>query len=100
VRILHFLESLQKKVQVVFFFLISGLIIASLKVSDTYPNDKDELIILRRGSMTSGSISFSSLFGSYIHVDLDDLTNLDNSSSPIALNECNFSSWTLQCYNV
>jgi len=44
--------------------------------------------------MTSGSISFSCLFGigSKIHVvDLDDLTSLDNSSSPIATNEWNFS---------
>ncbi len=36
----------------------------------TYPNDKDELIIAKRGSMTSGSTSFSSLegIGSNIHV--------------------------------
>ncbi len=43
----------------------------------TYPNDNDELIIAKRGSMTSGSTSFSSLdgIGSNIHVvGLDDLT--------------------------
>ncbi len=36
----------------------------------TYPNDNDELIIAKRGSMTSGSTSFSSLdrIGSNIHV--------------------------------
>jgi len=48
----------------------------------TYPNVKDELMILRRGSMTSGSISFRSLVGvgSNTHVvDLDDLTSLVNS---------------------
>ncbi len=41
----------------------------------TYPNDNDELIIAKRGSMTSGSTSFSSLdgIGSNIHVvGLDD----------------------------
>jgi len=50
--------------------------------------------------MTSGSISFNSLvgIGSSIHVvDFDDLTSLDNSSSPKAVNELNFSSGTLQC---
>jgi len=65
------------------FFLIKGLIIASLKVFGKYPSDKDKLTILRRGSMTSGSISFNSLvgIGSNIHVvDFDDLTSLDNSS--------------------
>ena len=63
------------------------MIIASLKVFGTYPSDKDELMILRRGSVTSGSISLSSLvsIGSNIHVvDLDELTSLQNSSSPIA----------------
>ncbi len=41
----------------------------------TYPNDNDELIIAKRGSMTSGSTSFSSLdrIGSNIHVGLADL---------------------------
>jgi len=43
------------------FFLTSGLIIASLKLFGMYPNDKDELMILRRGSLTSGMISFISL---------------------------------------
>ncbi len=38
-----------------------GLITANLKVLGTYPNDNDELIIAKRGSMTSGSSSFSSL---------------------------------------
>ncbi len=81
-------------------FLTSGLIIASLKVFGTYPRDKDELMILRRGYMTSGNISFSSLvgIGSNIQVvDLDELTSLQNSSSPTAINESNFSSGRLQC---
>ncbi len=58
-----------------------GLITASLKVFGTYPNDNDELIIFRRGSMTSGSTSFSSLdgMGSMYVVGLDDLTSLYNS---------------------
>ncbi len=49
-------------------FLMRGLITANLKVLGTYPND--ELIIAKRGSMTSGSTSFSSLdgIGSKIHV--------------------------------
>lgn len=74
-------------------FLTSCLIIASLKAFGTYPNDKDELMILRRGSMTSGSISFISLVGiwSNLHVvGLHDLTSLDKSSSPIEMNESNF----------
>ncbi len=61
-----------------------GLITANLKVLGTYPNDNDELIIAKRGSMTSGSSSFSSLdgIGSNIHVaDLADLTHLFNYSS-------------------
>ncbi len=37
------------------------LITANLKVLGTYPNDNDKLIIAKRGSMTSGSTSFSSL---------------------------------------
>ncbi len=52
-----------------------GLIIANLKVLGTYPSDNDELIIAKRGSMTSGSTYFSSLdgIGSNIHViDLAD----------------------------
>jgi len=49
--------------------------------------------------MSSGSISFISLVdvGSNIHVvDLDD-TSLENSSTPIAMNEDTFSSGRLQC---
>ncbi len=72
-----------------------GLITANLKVFGTYPNDNDELIIAKRGSMTSGSTSFISLdgIGSNIHVvGLDDLTSLYNSSSPIVENEWNCSS--------
>ncbi len=73
-----------------------GLITANLKVLGTYPNDNDELIIAQRGSMTSGSTSFSSLdgIGSNV-VGLDDLTILDNSSfflPPIIENEWNCSS--------
>ncbi len=51
-------------------FLMRGLITANLKVLGTYPNDNDTLIIAKRGSMTSGSSSFSSLdgIGSNIHV--------------------------------
>ncbi len=67
-----------------------GLITANLKVLGTYPNDNDELIVAKRGSMTSGSTSFSSLdgIGSNIHVvGLADLTSLYNSSSPIVENE-------------
>ncbi len=63
---------------------------ANLKVLGTYPNDNDELIIAKRGSMTSGSTSFSGLdgIGSNIHVDvLADLTSLYNSSSPIIEDE-------------
>jgi len=55
---------------------MSGFIIASLKVFGKYPSDKDELMRLRRGSMSSGSISFSSLVGlgsSIQVVDLDEL---------------------------
>ncbi len=71
-------------------FLMRGLITANLKVLGTYPNDNDELIVAKRGSMTSGSTSFSSLDGiaSNIHVvGLADLTSLYNSSSPIVENE-------------
>ncbi len=71
-------------------FLMRGLITANLKVLGTYPNDNDELIVAKRGSMTSGSTSFSSLdgIGSNIHVvGLADLTSLYNSSSPIVENE-------------
>jgi len=76
-----------------FFFLIRGLIVANLIVFGTYSSDKDELMILRRRSMTSGSNYFSSLvgIGSDIHVvDLDDLTSLDISSFPFATNDWNF----------
>ncbi len=72
-----------------------GLIIAYLKVLGTYHNDNDKLIIAKRGSMTSGSTSFSSLdgIGSNIHVvGLADITSLYNSSSPIVENEWNCSS--------
>ncbi len=67
-----------------------GLIKANVKVLGTYPNDNDEFIVAKRGSMTSGSTSFSSLdgIGSNIHVvGLADLTSLYNSSSPIVENE-------------
>ncbi len=69
---------------------MKGLITANLKVLGKYPYDNDELIIVKRGSMTSGSTSFSSLdeIGSNIHVvRLADLTSLYNSSSPIVENE-------------
>ncbi len=77
-----------------------GLITANLKVLGTYPNDNDELIIAKRGSMTggSGSTSFCSLdgIGSDIHVvGLADLKSLYNSSSPIVENEWNCSSGDL-----
>ncbi len=77
-----------------------GLIAANLRVLVTYPNDNDKLIIAKRGSMTSGSISFSNLdgIGSNIHVvGLADLTSLYNSSSPIVENEWNCSSGDLYC---
>ncbi len=69
---------------------MKGLITANLKVLGTYPYDNDELIIVKRGSMTSGSTSFSSLdeIGSNIHVvRLADLTSLYNSSSPIVVTD-------------
>ncbi len=75
-----------------------GLIKASLKVLGTYPNDNDKLTIAKRGSITSGSTSFSSLDGkgSNIHVvGLDDLKCFYNSSSPIVENEWNCSSGNL-----
>ncbi len=62
---------------------------ANLKVLGTYPNDNDELIIAKKGSMTSGSTSFGSSdgIGSNIHVvGLADLTSVYNSSSPIVEN--------------
>ncbi len=71
-----------------------GLITANLKVLRTYPNDNDELIIAKIGSMTSGRTYFSSLdgIGSNIHeIGFDDLTSLYNSSSPIVENERDFS---------
>ncbi len=40
-----------------------GLLPGNLKVLGTYPNDNDNVIIAKRGSMTSGSTSFSSLDG-------------------------------------
>ncbi len=51
---------------------------ANLKVLGTYPSDNYELIIAKRGSMTSGSTYFSSLdgIGSDMHaVALADLTS-------------------------
>ncbi len=59
-----------------------GLLTATLNDFGTYPNDNDELIIFRRGSITSGSTSFRSLdgTGSKIQVvGLHDLTSLYNS---------------------
>ncbi len=73
-----------------------GLITATLKVLVTYPNDKDELIIAKRGSMTSVSSSFSSLDG----IGSNSLVWLIEevySSSPIVENEWNCSSGDLQC---
>ncbi len=80
--------------------LMRVLITANLKVLETYLNDNDKLIIVKRGSMTSGSTSFSSLdgIGSNIHVvGLANLTSLYNSSYPIVENEWIFSSGDLQC---
>ncbi len=77
-----------------------GLITANSKVLRTYSNDNDELIIAKRGSMTTGDTSFSSLngIGSNIHfVGLADLTSLYNSSYPIVENEWKCSSGDLQC---
>ncbi len=76
-----------------------GLITVHLKVLGTYPNE-NEIIIAKRGSMTSGSTSFTSLNGiwSNIHVvRLADLTSLYNSSSPKVENEGNCSLGDLQC---
>ncbi len=75
-----------------------GLITANLKVLGACPNDNDELIIAKRGFMTSGSTSFSSLdgIGSNIHVvGLADLTSLYNYSSPIVKKDWNCSSGDL-----
>ncbi len=61
---------------------MSGLIAASFKVFGTYPNDNDELIIFRRGSITSGSTYFRSLDGTGSNIQivgLDHLTSLYNS---------------------
>ncbi len=72
-----------------------GLITANLKVLGTYPNENYELIIAKRGSMTSVSTYFSSFdgIGSKIHVvGLAYLTSLYNSFSPIVENEWNCSS--------
>ncbi len=79
-------------------FLMRGLLTANLKVLGTYHNDNDELIIAKRGSMTSGRTSFSSLdgIGSNIHVvGLADLKSLHKYSSPIVDNEWNCSSGDL-----
>ncbi len=78
--------------------MIKGLITGSLKVFGTYPNDNDELIIFRRGSITSGSTSFRSLDGTGSNIQLvvlADLTNVYNSSSHIVENEWNCSSGDL-----
>ncbi len=76
-----------------------GVITASLKVLGTCPNDNDELIITRRGYMTSGITSFRSFdgIGSNTHVvGLDYfLTSLYISSSPVVENEWNCSSGDL-----
>ncbi len=56
-----------------------GLITANLNVLGTYSNDNGNLLIAKRGFMTSGSTYFSSLdgIGSNIHVfGLADLTSL------------------------
>ncbi len=80
-----------------FCFIMRGLITANLKILGTYPNDNDDLIIAKRGYMTSGNTSFGSLdgIGSNIHVGLAYLTSLYNSSSPIVENEWNCSSGDL-----
>ncbi len=73
-----------------------GLITATLKVLGTYPNDNGELIIAKRGSMTSVSSSFSSLDG----IGSNSLVWLIEevySSSPIVENEWNWSSGDLLC---
>ncbi len=72
-----------------------GLITANLKVLGTYPNDNDELIIAKKGSMTSGSTSFSSLDGIGSNIHVADLTSLYHSSSPIVENEWSCSSGDL-----
>ncbi len=72
-----------------------GLITANLKVLGTYPNDNDELIIAKRGSMTSGSTSFSSLDGIGSNIHVADLPSLYHSSSPIVENEWSCSSGDL-----
>ncbi len=71
-------------------FLMRSLITANLKVLGTYPCGNDELIITKRGSMTSGSTYFSSLdgIGSNMHV-------FGLASSPIVENEWNCSSGDL-----
>ncbi len=72
-------------------FLMRGLITANLKVLGTYPNENYELIIAKRGSMTSGSSSFSGLdgIGSNIHVvGLADLKSLYNSYTKKVENHC------------
>jgi len=47
--------------------------------------------------MTSGSIYFNSLVGIGSNIHVVNLTNLDNSSSSIAMKEWNFSLGRLQC---
>ncbi len=61
-----------------------GLITANLKVLGTYPNDNDELIIAKRGSMTSGSSSFSSLVGiGNSHITVSDIVLASSHTSLI-----------------
>ncbi len=63
---------------------------SKLEVFGAYPNDIDELIIVKITSITSGSTSFRSLdgTGSTIQVvGLDNLTSLYNSLFPIEENE-------------
>ncbi len=61
-------------------FLMRGLITANLKVLVTYLNDNYELIIAKRGSMTSGSTSFSSLDGIGSNIQsVKDFVNILNS---------------------
>ncbi len=69
-----------------------GLIIANFKVLGTYPNDNDKLIIAKRGSMTSGSSSFSSLDVKYVTADralFNSLSEVFIYSQQMALHCCN-----------
>jgi len=71
-----------------------GLTTASLNGLGTWPRDKDELIILRRGSSATGNNSFSCLvgIGSNKHVvGLDAVISLFSSSCPIVVKHWNCS---------